>query len=138
MQILIILKLRYGLVCKRLSQIAVLLCYWRIHQHHKTLISPPPCYLHPLGNAFPPSLLTCAAAGVCLEKMANSLFPSGHTLGEAEQGLVILVPSAVPAGTWVSSSPLCLILLKCMNLNNLFLYKLVFERSLKDKRALPG
>lgn len=137
MQILIILKLRYGLVSNRLSQIAVLSCYWRIHQHHKTVFLPP-CYLHPLRNAFPPSLLTCAAAEVCLEKMSDSLFPSGHTLGEAEPGLVILVPSAVLGGTWVSSSSLCLILLKCMHLNNLFLYKLAFERSVKDKSALPG
>lgn len=102
------------------------------------LYFPLPCYLHPLGNTLQPSLLTCTAAEVCLEKTSNSLFPSGHTLGEAERGLVILVPSAAPGGTWVSSSPLCLILLKCMNLNNLFLYKLVFERSVKDKRALLG
>lgn len=44
-------KTKIGLVCKRLSQIAVLSCCWRTQQQHKTAF-PPPCYLHHSGMLF--------------------------------------------------------------------------------------
>lgn len=136
-QILIILKLRYGLVCKRLSQTAVLSCYRRIHQHDKTV--------------FPPSLLP-ASTQECFPTFASHLCSSRGVFGENVQQFVSIRAHpgrgrarAGNSGSFCSAGwDLGEFLLfvphpsEMLNLNKLFLYKLVFERSVKDKRALPG
>lgn len=140
------------LVCKSCS----FLCYWTIYQHSKTEFGPSlvtcihsgllfhPCFCTPHGSLCSPvqheKCISRKWPTVCVSIRATPWVRLHALPGETPaEGLVILVPSAVLVyGTWASYSPLRLILLKCMNLNNLFLYKLMFEGSVQGKRALPG
>lgn len=64
-------KTKIGLVCKRLSQIAVLSCYWRIH----------------CKTVFPPSLLP-ASTRECFSTFASHLCSSRGVFGENVQQFV--------------------------------------------------
>lgn len=142
------LKQRYRLFSFRLAGANPELL---LYQHSKTEFAPfllststwdfPPCFCTPQASPCSPAQYhKCVFRNqptICVSIKAT---PWVRQAASGE-GLVILVPSAVLGllcRTWVSDSPLCFILLQCMNLNNLVLGKLIFEGSAQGKRALPG
>lgn len=146
MQILIVLKLRYRLFLFWFAGTAAFCAAEGFTSTAKLNLAAPllpaatcGCFFTLVFVPCKVPLLTCTAQEVYVKKTANSLrFRKGNTPGGTPaEGLVILVPSAVLLhGASVTYSPLCIIPLKCKNLNSLFLCKLIFEGSVQGKPAL--
>lgn len=119
------------------------LCCRRIYQHSKTEFS---CSLvtcshlwllfHPCFCPLQGSLCSPVQHKRCMLRkrptacVSIRATPGGRLAGNSG--------SVCSAGAWDFGNllPLCLILLKCKNLNSLFLSKLLFEGSVQGKRAL--